>query len=366
MNIEKSPNKILLVLTRFLGDCLLATGMLRSLRLAYPKAIIDVIATPSGRWALEGNSDIDNLILVQQKLKFGEGVKLLRKHFRRYDLSITDKPSGKSELYALLFSKGRRFRVIEPKMEGTWRTSPKIFAHRVYENRRQEHRVIRNLELLKPLDIPLHFCVVAPEDDSLPLLPEHYIVVHVPASNQLKQWPISHWANLISKIIKTGQRIVLTGSPSKRDRCLITQLRTLIGNSEYLFDLSGSLSVAQTSSLIKKSDGYIGLDSGISHLASAHNVPIVILITVAPVSMWGPWPYGYIPQIGAVSPFDNTQELQSVNNVTILQSKKACSPCTVRHCVGENEMLSPCLVEILPEQVFKIILDKMIRSQENK
>ncbi|MEF1284784.1 glycosyltransferase family 9 protein [Vibrio sp. M250220] len=360
MKSIKAPRKILLVLTRFLGDCLLATGMIRSLRDAYPQAIIDVMVTPAGRWALEGNLDIDQVIVVNQKVTLLEGFKLFRRYYRQYDLAITDKPTGKSEFYTLLFSKQRRFRVIEERMKGTWRASKRLFEHCVLENENQEHRVLRNLNLLSPLGISLKGCVVAPIDDALPELPLEYIVMHVPASNQLKQWPIEHWAKLLQRIIDKGVNVVLTGSPSDRDKHLLADLCSLVDTSEHIINLSGMLTVAQTSGLISKSRGYIGLDSGISHLASAHNIPIVVLITVDPASMWAPWPYMHQIRSGELSPFNNLDTEQTVGNVTLLLSSKSCSPCSIRHCVDDDTSLSPCLKDITPLDVFEVVARKIL------
>lgn len=365
----KQPQKILLVLTRYLGDCLLASGAIRTLRLAYPDAKIDVLVTPSGRWAIEGNVDVDELIVVKQKLTFLDAISLFIKYFRCYDLTITDKPTGKSEFYALLFSRGRRFRVVSSKMARTWRMRQSIFENCVSEEDGQSHRLIRNLKLLAPLNIKPCYQVISPEDDALPPLPNDYVVAHVPASNQLKQWPISNWAQLLEEMLVNGYNIVLTGSPSERDKDLLRELHTAIkygieredkpSRKGKLIDLSGQLSVAQTSSLIRSSCGYVGLDSGITHLASAHNIPIVMLITVAPASMWAPWPYGYQPLEGINSPYVNGVKCQTVNNVTVLQSSKACSPCIVRHCVDGEDSLSPCLIDISAKEVFGHIQIRM-------
>ena len=57
-----SPNQILLIATRQIGDVLLVTPLLRSLRRAYPDAIIDVLVYEHKGGMLEGNPDYNTFI----------------------------------------------------------------------------------------------------------------------------------------------------------------------------------------------------------------------------------------------------------------------------------------------------------------
>ncbi|HHB92017.1 MAG TPA: lipopolysaccharide heptosyltransferase, partial [Thioploca sp.] len=59
-------NKILLIATRQIGDVLLVTPLLRSLRKAYPKAIIDILVYENKGEILVGNPDYDNLITITE------------------------------------------------------------------------------------------------------------------------------------------------------------------------------------------------------------------------------------------------------------------------------------------------------------
>ena len=83
MNLESKPfqsktiynvkySAILLIATRQIGDVLLITPLLRSLRRAYPDAVIDVLVYEKNGGMLEGNPDYNTLISVAEHPNFGE------------------------------------------------------------------------------------------------------------------------------------------------------------------------------------------------------------------------------------------------------------------------------------------------------
>ena len=63
---------ILLIATRHIGDVLLTTPLLRSLRSAYPKACIDALVNGWTADILDGNPDVNNVITVNQDPRFPE------------------------------------------------------------------------------------------------------------------------------------------------------------------------------------------------------------------------------------------------------------------------------------------------------
>ena len=56
------PQRILLIATRQVGDVLLVTPLLKSLRRAYPAAVIDALVYTNKGGMLEGNPDCNNFI----------------------------------------------------------------------------------------------------------------------------------------------------------------------------------------------------------------------------------------------------------------------------------------------------------------
>ncbi|CAM4280383.1 glycosyltransferase family 9 protein [Vibrio agarivorans] len=317
--------KILLVLTRYLGDTLLMTGVLRSLRSAYPKASITALVAHKGRFALEGNGDLDELLVVEDKFSLSGMMKLLQSHFRRYDWVINDKASGKSEIYAFLFGKlgsktSWQARVLNQNMLGTWRSKAPFNHHCVLDDDDREHRMVRSMKLLEPLPVKVQAQIVVPSIPVALSLPMHYLVLHVPASNDLKQWSISNWRQLVDGLLHSGISLVLTGAPSERDKRLVSEVMNGLEDDPQVIDLSGKLSIAEMATVVKQSAGYIGPDGGTTHLASAFDIPIFCIVSVANAVMWGPWPYQMSIEDYQREPYEADAEQQVRGNVSIFQA----------------------------------------------
>ena len=61
------PKRILVITQRYLGDTLLITPLLGSLKKAYPDAEIDVLLPASNTGVLEGNPDVNQCITFPTK-----------------------------------------------------------------------------------------------------------------------------------------------------------------------------------------------------------------------------------------------------------------------------------------------------------
>ena len=63
----KNTSRILMISTRRIGDVLLATPLIRSLRLALPQAKIDVLVFESSVGVLAANPDINQVLVVSER-----------------------------------------------------------------------------------------------------------------------------------------------------------------------------------------------------------------------------------------------------------------------------------------------------------
>ncbi len=71
-------SRILVIALRRLGDVLLTTPLIRSIRQAWPSATIDVLVFADTAPILAGNPDIDHVIAIPPKPGLGESLSLLR------------------------------------------------------------------------------------------------------------------------------------------------------------------------------------------------------------------------------------------------------------------------------------------------
>ncbi len=345
-------NRILVLATHCIGDSLLVTALTRSLRQHYPEVQIDVLVTPRGRLIFEGNSDINHLIDFPQRPKPKDYLQFLREH-GRYDLVVNERVTDRTAIYCLLFGRSR-LGVVDESFGGVW-FKKRVYDHHILERQDCEHKMSRMARMLDEINVAIEPEIVAPQEP-LPTavveqLPPQYLVIHAPSSNELKQWPIEHWQQVIAQLIDNGYHIVLTGAPSERDKAIVDSLMSNFAEEKKLLSVLGQLSLAQTAMLIKQSLGFLGPDSGPGHLAAGFSVPIVSIISVAPASKWSPWPYKLTVDRSKNLYQNRIPVKQIQGNIAVLQSERACVPCDGSQCAISDDTYSPCLSDITPQQV---------------
>ena len=108
---------ILVIALRRLGDVLLTTPLIRSIRRAWPDATIDVLVFADTAGILDGNPDIDRVVPMPSRPSAGQSLAVAASILRRYDLSVStqtgDRPSG----YAVLAS-SRAVAPVEGRFSG--------------------------------------------------------------------------------------------------------------------------------------------------------------------------------------------------------------------------------------------------------
>ena len=81
--------RILVVTLRRLGDVLLTTPLVRTIRRGFPQGRLDILVFRGSERILKGNPDIDNVITIPERPSAGETLALVRQLWRRYDLAVT-------------------------------------------------------------------------------------------------------------------------------------------------------------------------------------------------------------------------------------------------------------------------------------
>ncbi|MGF1721731.1 glycosyltransferase family 9 protein [Vibrio kyushuensis] len=359
MSYSQRYRKILVIATHCIGDSLLISIFTRSLRKAFPSAQIDVLVNARGEMVFGTNPDIDNLVEIPPRPSAADYFRLLRNH-GRYDLVINEMLNDRTAIYSLIFGR-YKLGAIDESLGTSW-IKKIIFSKHIAEQHRFEHKMSRASRMLGLIDVEAVPRLISPEEalptDIVQQLPEDYIVIHAPSSNEIKQWPVSYWVEVIESLLLNGYSIVLTGADLERDVFIVEEIVKQLPSSEKLISVLGKLSLAQTSTVIKGSYGFVGPDSGPGHLASGYSIPIVSIISVAPASKWSPWPYEE-PINVQENLYKNGVTTQRVRNITLLQSDKSCVPCYANKCRVSDELYSPCLLDITPKQVLDAVEEMM-------
>ena len=349
--------RLLLIATRQIGDVLLVTPLLRSLRQAYPQANIDILVYNNKGGMLEGNPDYNTLISVAEHPNFSQYRRLLTQIFRNYDLAISTLAGDRPLIYALLAAP-TRIAVVPPlRWQDTWKRWL-IQAWTELDNY-QTHTVIQNLRLADLLAIPRHYNLILPqsahaEEKLAQLLPfswrtQAFAVLHLLPMWHYKRWTLTGWQQLIHYLTQSGLRVILTGGHSQAEQGYIYQV--LLTQPDRVINVAGKLSLAEVAQLIKASQIYIGPDTAVTHLAAATGVPTIALYGPSNPLKWAPWPYGYAAE---PTPFQH-RGTQRVGNVWLIQGIGDCVPCHQEGCYHHKQSNSRCLEELTAEVVIQVV-----------
>jgi heptosyltransferase-3 len=342
------PRKILVIALRFLGDVLLTTPLIRSLRLAYPDAHIDMLVYANTTAMLEGNPDIHQLITVPNKGKLASHWTLFKQLARSYDLAITTQSGDRPFLYSL-FASSRRLGVVPPKPKtGWWK---RFFLQGWLEfDDDNTHTVLQHLKILSLIDVPPCFELVPPRTHDTKALEQlignsRYAVLHPHPQWTYKQWTVAGWIDTGNYLHERGLKLVLTGGTTQAELDYVADIAKQL--PEDTINLAGQLSLAQLTFVLTHAVLYIGVDTGITHLAAATNVPVIALYGPTNPVKWAPWPYGFAQNS---NPFLKIGS-QTVNNIHLLQGEKFCVPCHLEGCDKHQASRSECLDTLSAERV---------------
>ncbi len=352
------PRRILVVATRRIGDVLLTTPLIRSLRRAWPEARLDALVFAGTEGILANNPDIDQVITVAQRQRFSQHLRFLLRLWRSYDLAVSTMSSDRPTLYARIA--GRHcIGEVDPGRKHQWKRW--LLSQSVESDNLNTHTVLMHLKLADVLGIPRCHEVVAawnPGDEvaarkELPFDPETqaFAVLHIQPMYVYKAWRREAWVELADWLNRQGIRLVLTGGGSAQELANVRELQGLLRNDTV--DVAGKLSFSAVAYLLSKARAYVGPDTVVTHLSAATGTPCVALFGPTNPVKWGPWPDDYS---GDGSPYQ-MRGTQRVNNVVLLQGEDECVPCMGEGCERRISSLSACLQDLPSAKVIAALAE---------
>lgn len=157
--------------------------------------------------------------------------------------------------------------------------------------------------------------------------PERPMVTFAPGAEfgSAKRWPISYFSELAKAVLRAHPQVqvVLLGSGRDKEVC-----GEIAAGALKVRDLAGATSLDQAIALIARSQAMVSNDSGLLHVASALNRPVV--------AIYGPTDPAHAP------PFSDA--------AASLWLHLECSPCRQRECpLGHHN----CMRQISPDMVWQ-------------
>lgn len=333
------PKRFLVISWRYLGDTLLLTPLLSSLKAAYPGADIDVLVPNNNVAVLENNPDIHRVLSIASKPSLGSLLRLLLSVYQRYDLAINTQTSDRSTLCAIVAGR-QRISVVPPRFESGW--WKRWFFDATFDfNLTGCHALLGNLRFCQLLGIKPCYRVTPPYS-AVPLsqeLSSKYAILHVMPQWRYKEWHTSGWVAIGHYLHGLGYQLVLTGSPLPEERVAIDDLLKLL--PEGSLSVAGQLSLGQLTVLMEGACLFIGPDTGITHQAASTGTLTVAVFGPTDPQKWAPWPKDCRQD---TSPF-LSKGSQLVGNVLLIQGvdPRGCMPCQRDGCEHHRLSRSDCL-----------------------
>ncbi|UCD89766.1 MAG: glycosyltransferase family 9 protein [Desulfobacterales bacterium] len=158
------------------------------------------------------------------------------------------------------------------------------------------------------------------------------IILHPGSGSPTKCWPLSNFIKTASVLRSKGKRVVFILGPA--EHFMANELLQQDGNKDSIH-LTDSL--IELASILKTAGGFVGNDSGVSHLAAFLGLPSVVVFGPSDFVVWRP--------IG--------------RSVSILKPDLDCNPCfaTDNRC---NDW--KCFDRTIPEMVFDVLMESISRD----
>ncbi len=331
---QLKPQKILIRSTNWIGDAIMTTPAVRTIRRNFPEAHIAILCYPWVADVFNASPHVDEVILFE---KNGEhkGLKGMWKLGRQlanqgFDLAILLQNAFKAALISVLAAIPARAGYIRDGRGLLLNHGVKICAEV-----RELHQVHYYQGLCRELGMQCgsdELFLQLPEDTEIwaqefvsafnsgPVIGFNPGAAYGPA----KCWPTEKYGKLAARLAADLNATILVFGTTN-DTSTAAGINSFA--PDRVIDLAGKTSLAEAMALIGVCDGFVTNDSGLMHVGAAMQTPLVAI-------------FGSTDPI-ATGPFSP--------NASVIQKKVDCQPCFKTHCKADFE----CMTQISVDDVYK-------------
>ena len=247
--------KILVISSNLIGDTILSTGVIGHFLNLYPKSQFTFVVGPTSSQIYQHFPALENIIIIKKRKFNLHWLEIFLKNRNiKWDIVIDLRSSLLPYLFnskkKYIFKKNINFHHIEQlsKSFNLNANSLNIYTSPL-EEKKVNHIIDKNYK----------YIVVFPGGNWIP-----------------KIWPINNYNKLLIELFEKYQNIkfIIVGSHDERKKYL-SKIQENIPKDSFI-DLMGE-SLTLTSAYMKKSDLFIGNDSGLMHLSVASNLKTIAL-----------------------------------------------------------------------------------------
>ncbi|KAF0166714.1 MAG: glycosyl transferase family protein [Rhodocyclaceae bacterium] len=303
MSIHSAP-KILIIRRDNIGDLVCTTPLIAALRRRFPEAWLGALVNSYNAPVLDGNPDLDEVLVYTKAKHRGQGESLpgilwrrllLMQRLRRMQLDdvIIATTSPQPRVVALA-------RWLRPKrIIGFGEFKGLDVALPLDNAGRHEVEDVFRVAAIYGIDGPPPACrVFAPV--AVPPAPTLTIGIHISARKASQRWPAEHFADTIKAIAAQGPvRFMLLWSPGAEDNPLhpgddakAQDLLKKVGAHATVI-ARPTQTLPELIAALAECDALICADGGAMHLGAGLGLPIVCLFGNSGAARWRPWGVPY-------------------------------------------------------------------------
>jgi ADP-heptose:LPS heptosyltransferase len=289
--------KFLVIQTAFIGDVVLATGIIEKLHASFPDARIDFLLRKGNEPLLQDHPFLNELLVWDKKTqKFANLWRLLRRIRRtRYDKVINAQRFAATGFLTAFSGAGETVGFDKNPLSPLF---SRRVPHIVGDGR---HEIDRNQDLIRDFtdDLPARPRLYPSSRDEEQVrayitgLP-FYLTISPASVWFTKQYPKEKWIDFITRLpdhlsnrLAAHGTVFLLGAPA--DRPLCDEIIAGAGAPAHIINLAGKLTFLQSAALQKGALMNYVNDSAPMHFASAVNAPVTaIYCSTIPAFGFGP------------------------------------------------------------------------------
>jgi heptosyltransferase-2 len=330
---HKNIHSILVVLRHQMGDMLCASPMLNSLKNYYPQAHITLVTKESTNYEkiFTGENTIANEV---KNFEYGleNFVVLIRElKERRFDLAIVPSTvvfSATNHLIAY-FSRAKIRVGVSSINYNDNKTSYLLNVRSdFFWETKKIHQVEKNLDIIRQLNIVPGITRIKLKidaknkefaekylKDNFPDLNRPIIGVHPGAAKENNIWKISNFAELLNRLYNKFEcNIFISVGP--HDARYSEELKRILAEKYKIRNIASHRGILMNNmGIINLTDLFITNDTGVMHLASGLDIPVIALFGPTKANEWGPLG-GNKVSIQSVSTDINEITVEQVNELS--------------------------------------------------
>jgi heptosyltransferase-3 len=339
--------RILVITLRRLGDVLLTTPLIRSLKAGVEGSSVSALVFRGTEGVLAGNPDLDEVIVTPHRPPPAELAGLIRRLWRRYDLAVPTQVGDRPMFFAWIAGRQRLGFVPAAGPARWWKER---MLQQALPAASANHRIPELLRLAQSLGLETRAEVVCPRGSEATgtFATGRYAVLHPNPMHRIRRWTDEGWRALALALAARGLTVVTTGGPDAVERSYLDRIWQRPG--PVVERLDGRLDWPELARLLRGAAVYVGPDTSVTHLAAAAGCPTVALFGPVSPTLIGPWPVD-----GLETPWARAAVMQHRGNVWIVQNPLPCMPCDKLGCEGHLESYSRCLDELPVQSVLRAV-----------